>query len=1054
MAFVLATLLAFLAPAQEKAGVEDVLKLMESKATGLKDASFEIELGGRQAMSMGALGIETRVQVVRGTGVRVHGAVPRGAGGMSFVQPGTFDFIYSADALRIIAAASDDTAGGVACANLKVAWDDPALKGFDHYFLPVGFPIRLFFDEPLLYYSMDPRFFFKLESNLAYEGRRAHGGRDCHVLSSWVTPSDLTDKLGRSPMLFTRSRKEFFVDAENGRLLGIEWEVTVKQAMGTRDREEKSTLTLEAGMFKEFAGLALPGQVVWTFDSQRGGRRARRSDEMLLHTVKELRVNVGIESEAILTGTEKDDLYADAILLGAEEYAARIEKNPKDARSHYSLGFAKSDVSFSSEMLRGMGGGVKPDPVAASAAIEKAAELAPGCEAPVLNLLGLYKKSGAADKEKALLDRIEKGELKGQRVAALAASRLNGSGQHARALKLIESVAKPVEPVRRLLAVERLFALAATGDEKGLLAAFDEEARRRATGPETLMFVRDVVARAEALPDAAKKAFSVERVAELCASREGLAYRFVLAALYEKDAEPDRRVEALAALAAAAPGDGFVRGHVLDECEQMLGIAASRDMMRGLRGAEEVPAKAWGKGPAEKLAAAVTKESGARGHLVAALGLKSAGENPDEQLGKAMEACRKAAAEPEAARILFLLATTKQDEAWTGECVDLMLKLAPKAEGIPFDLLYRDDRNPVAQRLTALLGEKKHVEVFRLATRASAYLLNSWKLQQAMQATAADCADAIAAEVMKETKDPAPYRDYVDFSMRYLQYVKTSEVLEKARTLWPKDVDVLGLLAADYRRSGQTAKAAETYESMVALLDKPVAVDDRSYSKTGVLLDVAELHSAGDRAKAKETLARLELKGLDGAEAMQVGAIYARIEEPDLAIAGYLRAMEQGLKPNFQLGRLYETKKDRYEALRYYNRDMAASSSRDEAGQAAPQVAEAVEPDMETPTPAREREPRNGQEARERLLKREGTDWIIERHLETKFEALTEAESSAAKKAIEALDSEELGERDDAIEALRKIGTRVSPLLKTKLAGTGEAKDRLKKMVMEWAEPR
>ncbi len=1045
MTYALAAILSFFAPTQEKATVEDVLKLMESRTAKLKDATWQIEMGGQQGMMMGGAGIETRVHYLRGTGLRVHSAVPQGPNaGMSIVQSGAYDFIYDADALRIIMAVPDGPVAGVSCANLKVDYTDPALKGFDHYFLPVGFPIRLFFDEPLVYYILDPRFFFKLECNLSYEGRRTENGRECHVLSSWVTPSELTDKLGNAPFLFTRSRKEFFVDAENGRLLKIQWDVTVKQGMGGREREEVTTLTLEPRNFREVEGLALPGEVAWTFDSQRAGRGARRN-ESLIHTIKGFRANGGIAAELILTDAEKSDLYADAVLLGADEYAKRIEKNPKDARAHYSLGLVKADVSLTSEMMRRGGpGAVKPDLVAAAAAIEKAVELVPGAEAAMVNLFGLYRRNGAADKEKALLERIEKGDLKGERLIAMAAFRLNESGEHDRALKVIALAVKPAEPVRRLLALQRLFAFAGKKDETAFLAAFDDEGKARESSSEKLVLAREVLA----MPDAVKKILT----AEFCARTAGLTCKFALTILRGQEKEPDPRAEALTALAESEPGDAFVREYVLGEAEEMLGIAGMRDLMRirGGGGAPEPP-KAWGKEAAAKLVAAVTKESSGRAHLVAALALKAAGESPDAQLAKSLEACKKA---PDAgiARTIFHLAGAKDDDAWTGECLELLLKVAPKGEAMTFDLIYDEQKNPVSKRLSSLVTQKKYVEAFRLFSRAEAYLTNAYRLMEQIQPSVAECAEAVAAEVMKEEKDPAVYKAYAGFANRYLRSEKAVEVMEKARSLWPKDVAIVGMLADEYRRGGQPAKAVETYESMIALLDKPVATDERTWSKTIVLLVIAEIHESSDKPRAKETLGRIELKGVEAGEALRMGGLYSRIEEYDLAIAAYQRASELGLKPNFQLGRLYEKKKDNYEALRYYNRDIAASSSQDDAGQRPPQPPQLEEIDPEQPK--RVREPQNGQEAREALLKREGTDWIVERFQKQTFEALSDPEVVEAKRALAHLEGDDLGERDDAIVTLKKLGPRVTPLLKEKLAAAGETKDRLKKMVMEWAEPR
>jgi hypothetical protein len=105
--------------------------------------------------------------------------------------------------------------------------------------------------------------------------------------------------------------------------------------------------------------------------------------------------------------------------------------------------------------------------------------------------------------------------------------------------------------------------------------------------------------------------------------------------------------------------------------------------------------------------------------------------------------------------------------------------------------------------------------------------------------------------------------------------------------------------------------------------------------------------------------------------------------------------------------------------------------------------------------PPKEREPLNGKEAREMLLKKIGPDYLVDKFLEQKFEALTEAERSAVEKAIEQFRSDELVERDAGEEAIRKVGPRSAPLLKGLLASEdGEVRQRARALLGAWAEPK
>ena len=102
-----------------------------------------------------------------------------------------------------------------------------------------------------------------------------------------------------------------------------------------------------------------------------------------------------------------------------------------------------------------------------------------------------------------------------------------------------------------------------------------------------------------------------------------------------------------------------------------------------------------------------------------------------------------------------------------------------------------------------------------------------------------------------------------------------------------------------------------------------------------------------------------------------------------------------------------------------------------------------------------EEEPENGEEARARLLKKLGPDYLVTRLLDQKPEPLDPAQERKAKAALEKLSSEAIDDRDTGFSELKAIGPRAAPLLKPLLQSADEeVKNRIKQLLSEWAEPR
>ena len=102
-----------------------------------------------------------------------------------------------------------------------------------------------------------------------------------------------------------------------------------------------------------------------------------------------------------------------------------------------------------------------------------------------------------------------------------------------------------------------------------------------------------------------------------------------------------------------------------------------------------------------------------------------------------------------------------------------------------------------------------------------------------------------------------------------------------------------------------------------------------------------------------------------------------------------------------------------------------------------------------------EADPQTGEEARARLLKKLGPDYLISRFLTKTFDPLGPDKEKAVKAAVEKLSSDESRERDAGFAELKKIGPNATPLLRPLLEGSEpEVKSRVRQLLSEWAEPR
>lgn len=1059
--------------------VEDVLHLMESKAEGLKDVSYEVLTGG-EAWPM-AMGRSLRVAWVRGAGCRIRSsATGTGSGGMEermaqifFGGMSDVDFVYSKDAFFCFATSGSGKAAGLAATAQRIAYDDPLFPAFDAFLLPTTIPMRLLLDEPFTYYQIAPRFFFRFEPNLAHLGLRVENGRSIHVLASNRPESDVRKRVLKGMIDFKAPRKEFHIDAETGALLRMQWDFVATTA-GGMDREEKVTLVIEgSGSRKLTDKLSVPESVAWT--SIEGG--GRQSNRMIVHTFQDFKINSGLAPQEILAPSEAADLFADAVLLQKEEYDARLAKNLSDASALYSKALALTQADPEGMMAAVMGGaapGMKDDKEL-RATLEKLVELRPAAEGPLVNLFHLAAKSGDP---KELIAKIEKENRPLPLLRLAIASWFNDNGKFDEALKHLDAAKPPEGSLRRRTAVERFMALLGRKEDAAAAKGFREESVRCSGTLERIALVREIEARLSS----SGKDGTARAAAAFETEPADPAHLLALAWLNTRQFSA-KSPASVAALLKAVPSDPgiaefaleILQGH-FDGLADALAEDEDEDEMPPpeAKPAEDA-APIWTREGSAAVAGAVEASAAGKDGLRVSYvvgRLLEAGSDTEGAVKRYEVAFKAASAvkpgEPGASaagRILFRLALRpgpKKPEVWLEECVEALQKVSPNPSGIHYSLLMSESTNPVLKLAMARVKAKEWTKFYALAAGDDrGYLTPASSFVEALVGQMEACAAACLKPVLAEAKDSGPLKTYARFSRKYLSDEGTDQALARALELSPKDVETMSLLVELAQRRGQHAKAAEALEKMLPHLATPVTTPEGRQSAENVRLRLAQSYSAaGDPAKAKAALEKIDLKasGMDAGTAVSVAELYGTLKETDRAIAAFLRARELGAKPNFPLGRLYEAKEDWYEALRWYNRDIAEGSRAGEGAAQPAQFEVEMDEDDEEPAPGKkpdESEPKNGKEGRDRLLAKVGEDFFINRHLGQKFEALGAEEAKSVKGAIEKLGSHDLADRDAATAAIRKAGPRASPLLaEPSKSADPEIRGRARKLLMEWAEPK
>jgi len=531
---------------------------------------------------------------------------------------------------------------------------------------------------------------------------------------------------------------------------------------------------------------------------------------------------------------------------------------------------------------------------------------------------------------------------------------------------------------------------------------------------------------------------------------EDAAYRIAGAAVRRWEGRP---ALAAAELIEAAPADGDTVGHALDELDPAPRMEDLADLMGQKEGKPQAPE--WSREDAARLSEALARVSlrDPRVKYQTGRALGAAGRKAEAQarFAEALEACADRGPDrpphPAALRTAFQLSSEEGPEGWVRKCVDVIMAIGKDGGSAPMEYLFQENKNPIARVAREHLERKEWLAFYRLSVEGKHLLGFSAMMNHEFLEgeKGKECIEAIRKEVYRET-DARKYAEFADFLATHGGGAEIPKVLEKAREKAPEDADILERLAKAYTQNSAHEAAAKTYRELLKRVKGPQQVEVR-------LKLANSLREGGDAPAARGELAEIDLKALkNGTQIERVADACGEAEDWDRALAACRRACEVGRKPHFRMGRFLEKKGDFLEAIRYYNRDIAEPASRKS-------MAERMREELEEQVQGNERKedqpPRNAREARERLLKKLGPDYLTKRFLERTFEPLPPAAEEGVKAASRRLASDSVTEREEAYEALRKAGPNAAPLLRPLLnSSDGEVQNRVKQLFAEWAEPR
>lgn len=369
---------------------------------------------------------------------------------------------------------------------------------------------------------------------------------------------------------------------------------------------------------------------------------------------------------------------------------------------------------------------------------------------------------------------------------------------------------------------------------------------------------------------------------------------------------------------------------------------------------------------------------------------------------------------------------------------------ARERRSIPYILIVDQEKNPIRTLVQKYAADKKYRELFlEIKGIEVPWIVGQYMSDQFLPgASLSDLATAGIEELLRAKPAEADVLWFAKLLGTLQRASSAGELLRKAKEHFPKHPGILFALV-------EAEGAAGKYREAVAACDEILALEVRAEEapRDRVLQrKSAYLAALGDTDKARPVLDAIDLaRGLlEPWELWEISLAYERLQAPDRASQALLRAVELDAKPYHKLAQIYE-KMEQYEgAVRFYRRAIregyvaTISKPRSDGG-----FGVSEPPSREVP-----------EEALRALREKLGEDYFLDRFLARTFDPLTDAETRLAKAALERLQGDDIEDRDAAVDTLRRIGPRVTPLLRVPVrSGEEEAKARLRQLLESWAIP-
>ncbi len=725
-----------------------------------------------------------------------------------------------------------------------------------------------------------------------------------------------------------------------------------------------------------------------------------------------------------------DDLYASSPHLSVDEISRALIEKPGDADLLASRAIARSGMyAGRGNPLMGMPQGKQPDSAALAADLEKAVD-ARWALSPVRALMGLYVETKEVEKLTTLIDRIEKDERRPCWLALDAAEHLNGLGEYDRALTILDGITGA--PAWRV-AEERMVSLLAKGDVPAAVEAF----RVGLAGhPSPVEWIERLVSLVSLLPASAPK---LEKLKVVDAVDELL-----------KAAPQDPALNlARLRLVPEAQTARVVLERATDDRVLDAALAVVKEKLDGAKADELAPLLAALE-PAEANAALSSK----------ALALRGAALIKAERREEAKAAFEKAL-QPGLAIAPDLVTQIENlgDDGLTARaCRGFLDGLRKNGPGDHLMALYQE-KGPLQALARIYSRDKEHAKLYHDIKGID---LGTWYGMSLFFMVRTDQQEFVKAAAVEATKDKSELAGLkwlaASLGGPYAEYYRSAAnadpvaLYEKAREWAPADAEVLQELAALYAQRGDTKKAIAAATDLIAMYDAgTVPTATRRWSRERAQLAVADAHrQAGDLDASRAGLDKLDLakSDLQPHELWLASTVLEQCEQFESAAAALARCEDEGYRPYLRLARLYEKLKNWAEAMRCYNRAIKSGYDSD-----IPAPDAAVRQLIRSSD--RGEQPAAPDKLRTELYKRIGDDYFIDKLLAGPLPALSAGDDTRARRLFDDLCGEELVARDTAEEELRKMGSRVSMVLRPGLTSTDdEVKARVRAMLNEWAEPR